>query len=35
MNRDAELLNQIFELTRGALETARFPFPQLGPVVDT
>lgn len=34
MNRDAELLSQIFEVTRGNLETARFPFPQLGPVVD-
>lgn len=29
MNRDAELLNKIFDLTRGDLETAQFPFPQL------
>jgi len=34
MNRDAELLSQIYEVTRGALETTRFPFPQLGPIVD-
>jgi len=34
MNRDAELLNQIYEVTRGELETTRFPFPQLGPIVD-
>lgn len=34
MARDAKLINKIFELTRGDLETAHFPFPQLIPVID-
>jgi hypothetical protein len=34
MTRDTKLVNKIFEITRGDLETAQFPFPQLGPVID-
>jgi len=30
MNRDAELLGKIFQITRGDLESAVFPHPQLG-----
>ncbi len=35
MTGDTELLSKIFEVTRGDLETARFPLPQLGPVIDS
>jgi hypothetical protein len=34
MSSDAILLSKIFEITRGDLETAIFPFLQLGPIVD-
>ena len=30
MTTDGQLLSKIFEVTRGDLETAHFPFPQLG-----
>jgi len=33
MTRDAELLGKIFEMTRGDLENAAFPHPQLGPAI--
>ncbi len=35
MNRDAELLSKIYEVTRGDLEGANFAFPQVGPLLDS
>ncbi|KUG26048.1 putative atp-binding protein [hydrocarbon metagenome] len=35
MNRDAELLNKIYDVTRGDLDGAVFTFPQLGSLLDS
>jgi hypothetical protein len=35
MTRDAKLLSQIFEITRGDLDSARFPFPQSDNLFDS
>ncbi|RJR44328.1 MAG: ATP-binding protein [Deltaproteobacteria bacterium] len=35
MKTDPRLLTKIFEITRGDLETAVFPFPDYGPVIDS
>src|SRR5437763_1370470 len=35
MSMDATLLNKIYEITRGDLESSYFPFPRLAPILES